>query len=158
MQHKHLLLELLAFLPVARAPTVAIRSLATAMVRLGLLEGDPDDDGCIDEILSQDRHKRYYMHGTSHWLGMDVHDVGAYAADGRSRVLAPGMVLTIEPGLYVAADDDQAPAEYRGIGIRIEDDVLVTSDGNRVLTAGVPKAVDAVEAAVGAALHGAAAR
>ena len=136
----------------------ATRSLVVSMVRLGLLEGDADDPACIDAVISEEQHKRYYMHGTSHWLGMDVHDVGAYAADGSSRVLAPGMVLTIEPGLYVAEDDDEAPEAFRGIGIRIEDDVLVTPDGPRVLTAAVPKAVDEVEAAVGAALVDAAAR
>lgn len=137
---------------------VATRSLTIAMVRLGLLEGDPDDSACIDALIEADKHKRYYMHGTSHWLGMDVHDVGAYAADGRSRVLGAGMVLTIEPGLYIAEDDEEAPEALRGIGVRIEDDVLVTEDGNRVLTSGVPKAIDAIEAAVGSALAGAAAR
>lgn len=137
---------------------VATRSLTAAMVRLGLLEGDAEDPACIDGLIESEAHKRYYMHGTSHWLGMDVHDVGAYAADGRSRVLAAGMVLTIEPGLYIGADDEQAPEALRGIGIRIEDDVLITGSGNRVLTGGVPKAIDAVEAAVGTALVDAAAR
>jgi Xaa-Pro aminopeptidase len=137
---------------------VATRSLTISMIHLGLLEGDAEDSGCVDALIEAEKHKRYYMHGTSHWLGMDVHDVGAYAADGRSRVLAAGMVLTIEPGLYIPMDDELAPEPLRGIGIRIEDDVLITVDGNRVLTDGVPKSVDAVEAAVGVALAGAAAR
>jgi len=90
-------------------------------------------------------YKRYYMHRTSHWLGMDVHDVGAYQVGGESRKLVPGMVLTVEPGLYVAADDEKAPAELRGIGVRIEDDLLVTADGHENLTRAVPKLPDEVE-------------
>ena len=81
---------------------------------------------------------RYFPHRVSHWLGLEVHDVGDYATDGTSRRLEPGMVLTIEPGLYVPADDEQAPAELRGLGIRIEDDVLVAPDGAEVLTRGLP--------------------
>ena len=118
----------------------SVRVLTEAMVALGLLEGE------IDELIEDKSFKRYYMHGTSHWLGLDVHDVGTYVADGGSRPLAAGMVLTVEPGLYVAEDDDTAPEELRGIGIRIEDDVLVTTGAPEVLTAAVPKAVDALEA------------
>ena len=81
------------------------------------------------------------MHRTSHWLGMDVHDVGDYDVDGKPRPLVPGMVLTVEPGLYVAADDADAPEELRGIGIRIEDDILVTAEGHENLTAAVPKEI-----------------
>lgn len=116
--------------------------LSAGMVELGLLEGPAQariDDG---------GYKRYYMHRTSHWLGLDVHDVGTYTdRDGEPRALEPGMVITIEPGLYVAADDDSAPEKYRGIGVRIEDDVLVTEDGADNLTAAIPKDIDAVEAA-----------
>jgi Xaa-Pro aminopeptidase len=86
------------------------------------------------------------MHRTSHWLGLDVHDVGAYAADGKPRSLAPGMVLTVEPGLYVAADAKDVPDELRGIGIRVEDDVLVEANGHRILTAAIPKEVEELEA------------
>jgi Xaa-Pro aminopeptidase len=86
------------------------------------------------------------MHRTSHWLGLDVHDVGDYQVEGSSRPLVPGMVLTIEPGLYVAADDETAPAALRGVGIRIEDDVLVTAAGRENLTAGVPKEIAELEA------------
>jgi Xaa-Pro aminopeptidase len=84
------------------------------------------------------------MHRTGHWLGMDVHDVGSYKQDGKWRRLEPGMVLTVEPGLYVAPDAE-APAEYRGIGIRIEDDVLVTADGHEILSRDVPKEIDEIE-------------
>ena len=89
------------------------------------------------------------MHRTSHWLGLDVHDSGAYVVDGRSRRLEPGMVLTVEPGLYVDAADDSVDARWRGIGIRIEDDVLVTATGREILSAAVPKTVDEIEAACG---------
>jgi len=121
---------------------VTVRVLTAGMVRLGLLSGD------VDDLIAEETFKRYYMHGTSHWLGLDVHDVGAYFKDGDSRALEPGMVLTIEPGIYVAEDDDEAPEAYRGIGIRIEDDVLVTEGGNLVLTAAAPKSIADVEATV----------
>jgi Xaa-Pro aminopeptidase len=95
------------------------------------------------------------MHRTGHWLGMDVHDVGDYyargGAAGEHRRLEPGMVVTVEPGLYFAEDDATIPAEYRGIGVRIEDDVLVTASGNEVLTRACPKEIADLEALVGAA-------
>ncbi len=119
----------------------AIRVLTEGMVDLGLLSGD------VDDLIKNDDFKKYYMHGTGHWLGLDVHDVGAYARDGGSRALQPGMVVTVEPGLYIAADDEDAPKELRGIGIRIEDDVLVTAGEPDVLTADIPKTVAEVEAA-----------
>jgi Xaa-Pro aminopeptidase len=87
------------------------------------------------------------MHRTSHWLGMDVHDVGAYFESGKPRRLEPGMVLTVEPGIYIAPDDDSVPPQWRGIGVRIEDDVLVTTAEPEVLTAGIPKTVDEVRRA-----------
>jgi len=119
----------------------AVRRLVEGMVDLGLVSGP------VDKALRGTAWKRYYMHGTSHWLGLDVHDVGAYLdVDGRSRTLEPGMVLTVEPGLYVAIDDDKAPAELRGLGIRIEDDVLVTEADPDVLTAACPKAIHDLEA------------
>ena len=120
----------------------AVRVLTQGMVNLGLLSGD------VDDLIAEEKFKKYYMHGTSHWLGLDVHDVGAYYVDGESRELKNGMVLTIEPGLYIAEDDGDAPEALRGVGIRIEDDVLVTETGNRVLTEAVPKTVEAVEAEV----------
>lgn len=119
---------------------VAVRSLTQSLVGLGLLLGD------VDELIEKEAFKRYYMHSTGHWLGADVHDVGAYKINKQWRNLAENMVLTVEPGLYVAADDLEAPAQYRGIGIRIEDDVVVTADGVEVLTAAAPKSIEAIEA------------
>ncbi len=123
-----------------------VRTLTDGMIRLGLLTGS------VDERIEDKTYRRFYMHGTSHWLGLDVHDVGAYTRDGKARPLAPGMVITVEPGLYVAPlgghlDDHEMPAALRGIGVRIEDDVLVTEVGHDVLTAACPKEVAAVEAA-----------
>jgi Xaa-Pro aminopeptidase len=117
-----------------------VRGLTDAMIRLRLLAGP------VEERIADKAFRRYYMHRTSHWLGMDVHDAGDYYLDGKPRPLVPGMVLTIEPGLYVARDDEQAPAELRGVGIRIEDDVLVTADGRDNLTAAAPKEVAEIEA------------
>jgi Xaa-Pro aminopeptidase len=91
------------------------------------------------------------MHRTGHWLGMDVHDVGEYKVDQEWRLLEPGMVLTVEPGLYIPADCKQVDEKWRGIGIRIEDDVLVTEHGNEILTGGVPKAIADIEALMQAA-------
>ena len=120
---------------------LTIRRLTEGFVALGLLQGN------VDERIADKSYRKYYMHRTSHWLGMDVHDVGDYYVDGKSRALVPGMVLTIEPGIYVAADDEAAPKEMRGVGIRIEDDVLVTPEGRENLTQAVPKEVREVEAA-----------
>jgi Xaa-Pro aminopeptidase len=118
-----------------------VEILTEGMVKLGLLEGP------AAARIEDEAYKRFYMHRTSHWLGMDVHDAGAYTRGGATRPLEPGMVITIEPGLYVAADAEGVPDEYRGIGIRIEDDVLVTADGHENLTAAAPREVDEVEAA-----------
>jgi len=119
---------------------VATRKLVEGMLELGLLSG------AVDDLIKSEAHRRYYMHNTSHWLGLDVHDVGPYAVDGKPRRLEPGMVFTIEPGLYVSADDEQAPAELRGIGARIEDDVAIHADGCEILTASIPKHPADVEA------------
>ena len=117
-----------------------VRRLTEGLIGLGLMQGT------ADERIADKAFRKYYMHRTSHWLGMDVHDVGDYYVEGKPRPLAPGMVLTIEPGIYVAADDEAAPPEMRGVGIRIEDDVLVTESGHDNLTAAVPKEVAEVEA------------
>ena len=115
--------------------------ITRGLLELGLLEGS------FEEALTEQRYKTYYMHKCSHWLGMDVHDVGAYYQGGQGRKLAPGMVLTVEPGIYVSEQASGAAERYRGIGVRIEDDVLVTESGNEVLTAHIPRTVDAVESA-----------
>jgi Xaa-Pro aminopeptidase len=119
-----------------------VEHLTGQMVSLGLLAGE------IPALIEAGAHKPFYMHRTSHWLGMDVHDVGFYAEGGVARPLVPGMVLTIEPGLYVAADAP-VPPEYRGLGVRIEDDILVTADGHDNLTSATPKAVADIEAITG---------
>ncbi len=116
-----------------------VRDLTHGLIELGLLEGD------LDARIDDESYRRFYLHSTSHWLGLDVHDVGGYRRDGEPRQLEPGMVLTVEPGLYIPADED-IPAALRGIGIRIEDDVVVTATGHEVLTTGVPKQVEEIEA------------
>ncbi|MDF7681411.1 Xaa-Pro aminopeptidase [Enterobacteriaceae bacterium ESL0689] len=120
-----------------------VRVMVSGLVRLGILQGE------VDALIQNNAHRPYFMHGLSHWLGLDVHDVGHYERE-RSRLLAPGMVLTVEPGLYIAADAD-VPPQYRGIGIRIEDDIVITADGNENLTAGVVKTADEIEALMAAA-------
>lgn len=121
-------------------PDDAARDILVAgMIRLGLLSGEPE------EALATRSYRRYFMHKTSHWLGMDVHDAGAYRIDGLWRRLEPGMVLTIEPGLYVRADDESAPERYRGIGVRIEDDICVTPDGSENLTRELPTSSSEIE-------------
>jgi Xaa-Pro aminopeptidase len=117
----------------------AVRVLAQGMRSLGLLPGT------LEEILEKETYKRFYMHRTGHWLGLDVHDAGEYKRAGHWRALAPGMTLTVEPGLYIRAADD-VPERLRNIGIRIEDDVLVTDAGCEVLTAEAPKGIDDIEA------------
>jgi Xaa-Pro aminopeptidase len=119
---------------------LTVRRLTESLVKLGLLEGE------VDARIEDKSYRKYYMHRTSHWLGLDVHDVGAYHVNGGPRPLVPGMVLTVEPGLYVAPDDLAAPETMRGVGIRIEDDVLVTEDGFEVLTSAAPKEPTEVEA------------
>ncbi|WP_097459015.1 Xaa-Pro aminopeptidase [Mangrovitalea sediminis] len=118
----------------------AVKVLCQGLIDLGILKGT------LDEVLETESYKSYYMHRTGHWLGMDVHDVGDYKVGGAWRVLEPGMVLTVEPGLYISPNAEEVDPRWRGIGIRIEDDVTVTRDGCRVLTDGVPKTVEAIEA------------
>jgi Xaa-Pro aminopeptidase len=126
--------------PSSRPHEVATRKLTEGMVRIGLLKGD------VDALIKEEKHKQFYMHGTGHWLGMDVHDVGRYKVAGEARPFAPGMVMTVEPGLYVAPGTEGVDKKYWGIGVRIEDDVLVTDKAPRVLTSGVPKTVAEIEA------------
>lgn len=121
-----------------------VRIMIAGLVELGVMKGD------VEQLFAEQAHRQFFMHGLSHWLGLDVHDVGHYGSASRYRVLEPGMVLTVEPGLYIAPDAD-VPQEYRGIGIRIEDDILITQDGNENLTASVVKDADAIEALMAAA-------
>ncbi|MBW4592852.1 MAG: aminopeptidase P N-terminal domain-containing protein [Brasilonema angustatum HA4187-MV1] len=132
--------------PYKQIHDTAVRVLTEGLVELGILKGE------IDKLIEEEKYKPYYMHRTGHWLGLDVHDVGVYQhGDDNPQILQPGQVLTVEPGLYIVPDtklaEDQPATDPRwvGIGIRIEDDVLVTSTGHEVLTAGVPKEVAEVE-------------
>ncbi|MFW0826999.1 Xaa-Pro aminopeptidase [Cronobacter dublinensis] len=120
-----------------------VRVMVKGLIGLGILQGD------VEQLIADNAHRPYFMHGLSHWLGLDVHDVGFYGPD-RSRILAPGMVITVEPGLYIAPDAD-VPEAYRGIGIRIEDDIVITETGNENLTASVVKSADDIEALMAAA-------
>jgi len=116
-----------------------VRVLTEGLIRLGLLNGE------ADKLIEENEYKRFYMHRTSHWLGMDVHDAGPYKIADEWRKLEPGMVLTIEPGIYIAEDLEGVNPRYRGIGVRIEDDVLVTGDGAEVLSDRVPKSIGDIE-------------
>ena len=118
----------------------AVETLTEGLLKLGLLKGK------LARNIADGTYKRFYRHKTGHWLGLDVHDVGEYRIEGESRLLEPGMVFTIEPGLYVAADDDTVDPKWRGIGIRTEDDVLVTRDGHKVLTRKLARSADEIEA------------
>ncbi len=132
-----------------------MRTLTEGLVALGLLRGE------VEELIKEEQHKSFYMHRTGHWLGMDVHDVGDYKTGDDWRVFEPGMVTTIEPGLYIPAGgkimdahwarlgvylETELDERWQRIGVRIEDDVLVTTEGNEVLTAAAPKTIDDVEA------------
>ena len=117
-----------------------VEVLSEGLLRLGLLKGS------LEKCIAGEHYRQFYRHKSGHWLGLDVHDVGDYRIDGQSRLLEPGMVLTIEPGLYVGADDTSVAAKWRGIGIRTEDDVLITADGHRVLTEGLARSADEIEA------------
>ena len=117
----------------------AVRVLTRGLIKLGILKGKPA------QLIRQEAYRRFYMHRTGHWLGMDVHDVGDYKVGGEWRVLEPGMVLTVEPGLYIPAGSRGVSRKWWNTGIRIEDDVLVTRDGHEVLSAAAPKTVAEIE-------------
>jgi Xaa-Pro aminopeptidase len=116
----------------------AVRVLAQGLVDLGLLAGG------VEQAIETEAYKKFYMHRTGHWLGLDVHDAGDYKLNGQWRALQPGMVLTVEPGCYIRAGDG-VPERFANIGVRIEDDVLVTDDGHEVLTTAAPKAPGDIE-------------
>jgi Xaa-Pro aminopeptidase len=117
-----------------------VQVITQGLVRLGLLKGE------VDELIARDAHRAFYMHRAGHWLGLDVHDVGEYKVGGEWRVLEPGMTLTVEPGIYIAPDNLSVAKKWRGIGVRIEDDVVVTKKGCEILTGAVPKSVADIEA------------
>ena len=119
---------------------VMLEILTTGLVKLGLLKGD------VKTLIAQKAFLQFYMHGSGHFLGLDVHDAGAYKVEGEWRTMKPGMVLTVEPGLYIDAHDQTVDAQWRGIGVRIEDDVVVTQQGCEVLSAGLVKTVADIEA------------
>ncbi|MCK5829283.1 MAG: Xaa-Pro aminopeptidase [Methylococcales bacterium] len=122
-----------------KAHEASVEVLTTGLVELGVLKGR------VSKLIKDEKYKQFYMHKIGHWLGMDVHDVGDYKVDNEWRLLEPGMVLTIEPGLYIPLDCKTVDAKWRGIGIRIEDDVLVTKKGYEVLTDALPKEIDEIE-------------
>lgn len=117
----------------------SVKVITQGLVKLGLLKGRPS------QLIKQEAYKAFYMHRVGHWIGMDVHDVGDYKIDDHWRLLEPGMVTTIEPGIYIAPDNKKVAKKWRGIGVRIEDDVLITKTGHRVLSAGIPKTVAEIE-------------
>lgn len=129
--------------PYSKIHETAVRVLVEGLMDLKLLSGD------MEEIIKEEKYKPFYMHRTGHWLGLDVHDVGVYQHGENPQILQPGQVLTVEPGIYISPDfkpvegQPDVDEKWRGIGIRIEDDVLVTPEGHEVLTAGVPKSVEA---------------
>ena len=118
----------------------AISVMVDGLLDAGLLTGSKT------EVLETESHQKFCLHKTSHWLGLDVHDVGDYRVDDTWRALESGMVITVEPGIYIARDDADVPQRFRGIGVRIEDDVLITKTGNEVFSAAAPKEIDAIEA------------
>ncbi len=122
----------------------SVRVLTEGLVRLGLLKGS------VASLIKKGAYREFYMHRVGHWLGLDVHDVGDYRLDGAWRLLEPGMVMTVEPGIYVAPGNRKVAAKWRGIGIRIEDDVVVTEKGCEIITGGVPRSVEEVEALMAA--------
>jgi len=120
----------------------SVRTIVEGLVDLKLLSGE------VDDVIEKEAYRRFYMHKTGHWLGLDVHDVGNYGMDGNHRPLEPGMVFTVEPGIYLAADDEDTHAEFRGIGVRIEDDIAITEDGCENLTEAIATDPEDVEALV----------
>ncbi|MBK50774.1 MAG: Xaa-Pro aminopeptidase [Gammaproteobacteria bacterium] len=125
----------------------SVQVITQGLINLGLLEGK------LLHLIKSEAYKGFYMHRVGHWIGLDVHDVGDYKIDGAWRMLEAGMVTTIEPGIYIAPDNTDVPEKWRGIGVRIEDDVLVTKSGYRILTTGVPKTVSEIEAFMAETSH-----
>lgn len=128
-----------------QAHEATVQVITAGLVELGLLAGD------VGDLIVSEAYKAFYMHRAGHWLGMDVHDVGEYKVGGEWRVLEVGMTLTVEPGIYIAPDNQAVAKKWRGIGVRIEDDVVVTKQGCEVLSGGAPKTVADIEALMAAA-------
>jgi len=126
---------------------LSVKIITQGLVKLGLLKGRPS------QLIKSEAYKKFYMHRVGHWIGMDVHDVGDYKIDDNWRLLEPGMVTTVEPGIYISPDNTKVPRKWRGIGVRIEDDVLVTRNGHKVLSVGIPKTVQEIESFMAAAIH-----
>lgn len=127
------------------AHEATVQVITEGLVELGLLKGD------VQALIDSEAHRAFYMHRAGHWLGMDVHDVGDYKVDGQWRELEPGMTLTVEPGIYISADNQNVARKWRGIGIRIEDDVVVTRQGCEILSTGVPRTILEIETLMAAA-------
>ena len=126
----------------------AVEVIAAGLIDLGLLKGR------LRPVIKKERYRKFFFHRTGHWLGMDVHDVGDYKIGGEWRVLEPGMVTTVEPGIYIRRGERGVARKWWGIGVRIEDDVLVTKGEPEVLTSAAPKRIDEVEALVGSGVGG----
>jgi Xaa-Pro aminopeptidase len=126
-------------LPWNAAHDAAVETITRGLVELGILKGK------VKKLIKDEKYKPFFMHRIGHWLGMDVHDVGDYKVEQEWRLLEPGMVVTVEPGLYIPHDYEKVEEKWRGIGIRIEDDILVTASGHECLTSGVPKTIDEIE-------------
>ncbi len=124
---------------------IAVQVITAGLVKLGLLKGK------VSNLIKAEAYREFYMHKVGHWLGMDVHDVGDYKINGKWRKFRPGMVTTIEPGIYIAPDNKKVAKAWRGIGVRIEDDVLITKKGHKMLSAGTPKTVQEIESFMSAA-------
>ena len=122
------------------AHDASVEVMTKGLVKLGLLKGS------VKKLIKDEKYKQFYMHRIGHWLGMDVHDVGDYKLNQEWRTLQAGMVLTVEPGLYISENCKTVDTKWRGIGIRIEDDVLITKTGHEILTDGVPKTIVDIEA------------
>jgi Xaa-Pro aminopeptidase len=126
---------------------ISVKIITQGLVRLGILKGRPS------QLIKSEAYKDFYMHRIGHWIGMDVHDVGDYKIDDDWRLLEPGMVTTVEPGIYISPSNRKVPKKWRGIGVRIEDDVLITRNGNKVLSAGIPKTVQEIESFMAQTVH-----
>ena len=126
---------------------VSVKVITQGLVKLGLLKGK------VSQLIKAGSYRDFYMHRVGHWIGMDVHDVGDYKIDGHWRLLEPGMVTTIEPGIYISPENKNVEKRWRGIGVRIEDDVLVTKQGNKILSEGIPKTIEEIELFMSSAIH-----